>query len=327
MQVRRFSVGDEIVGGPDISASGKPLEPLHCCGFSSPYYDACVDTDIDARFVICGLLSPGQASLHIPGEAYTATRSTTNRCRQQPDECSRSYHVVHVRFETGNTTRAASPMSATPAVAEAILGEIGDNHLGTIDERQGKVHRAGAEATAGPGAGCSSGVTGGNKTGRSLSSSRSISPTNHLALLSSTHSRREEEYVPMLKAMGRAAMVGFHAQLAGAVRQLRWEACDLTLIADDLPGACLTLREACTSGSLYRGTGIGTTSSSSRGHHATRDDQRVNAPVVVDRILKLAKQMAAAILHCHRKGVSEREVCTTSSSGHCSMVEQALSVA
>ncbi|CAM9502681.1 unnamed protein product [Ectocarpus sp. 4 AP-2014] len=302
-EVRRFSVGDEIFGGPGISASGKPLEPLHCCGFSSPYDDTRVDTDIGGRFVICGLLSPGQASLHIPGEAYTATRSTTNRCRQQPDQCSRSYHVVHVRFETGNTTQAASPMSATPAVAEATPGEIGDNHLGTIDERQGKVHRAGAEATAGLGAGWSSGVTGGNKTGRSLSSSRSMSPTNRLALLSSTHSKRKEEYVPMLKAMGRAAMVGFHAQLAGAVRQLRWEACDLTLVADDLPGACLTLREACTSGSLYRGTGVRTSSSSSRGHHATRDDQRVNAPVVVDRILKLAKQMAAAILHCHRKGV------------------------
>ncbi|CAM9234091.1 unnamed protein product [Ectocarpus sp. 12 AP-2014] len=303
-EARRFSVGDEIFGGPGISASGKPLEPLHCCGFSAPYDDTRVDADIDGRFVICGLLSRGQASLHIPGEAYTATRSTTNRCQQQLDECSRSYHVVHVRFETGNTTQADRPMPATPAVAEAIPGEIGDNHLGTIDERQGKVHRAGAEATAGLGAGWSSGVTGGNKTGRSLSSSRSISPTNRVALLSSTHSKREEEYVPMLKAMGRAAMVGFHAQLAGAVRQLRWEACDLTLIADDLPGACLTLREACTSGSLYRGTGVGTSSSSSsRGHHATRNDQRVNVPVVVDRILKIAKQMAAAILHCHRKGV------------------------
>ncbi|CAM9827511.1 unnamed protein product [Ectocarpus fasciculatus] len=310
-EVRRFSVGDEIVGGPDTSVSGKSLEQLHCCGFSSPYDDTRVDTDISARFVIGGLLSPGQASLHIPGEAYTATRSTTNRCRQQPDDsahdCSRSYHVIHVRFETGTTTQAsASPTYATPAVAEAVTGATGDNHLATIDERQGKVHRAGAEATAGPvAAGCSSGVTGGNKTGRSMSSSRSISPTNRLALLSSTHSKRQEEYVPMLKAMGRAAMVGFHAQLAGAVRQLRWEASDLTLIADDLPGVCLTLREACTSGSLYRGTGMGTggSSSSSRGHHATRDDQRVNAPMVVERILKIAKQMAAAILHCHHQGV------------------------
>ncbi|CAM9788241.1 unnamed protein product, partial [Ectocarpus sp. 13 AM-2016] len=75
-EVRRFSVGDEISGGPDMSASGKPLQPLHCCGFSSPYDDTRVDTGIDGKFVICGLLSPGQASLHIPGEAYTATRST-----------------------------------------------------------------------------------------------------------------------------------------------------------------------------------------------------------------------------------------------------------
>lgn len=306
------------MGGPATSASGKPQEQLHCCGFSSPCDDTRVDTDIDGRFVIGGLLSPGQASLHIPGEAYTAKRSTTNRYRQQPDDsahdCRRSYHVVHVRFETGNTTQAsASPLSATPPVAEATAGATGDNHLATIDERRGKVHRAGAEATAGPAAaGCSSGVTGGKKTGRSLLSSRSISPTNRLALMASTHSKREEEYVPMLKAMGRAAMVGFHAQLAGAVRQLRWEASDLTLIADDLPGVCLTLREAYTSGSLYRGTGIGTSSSisSNRGHHATRDDQRVNAPMVVDRILKLSKQMAAAILHCHRKGVSGCKACT-----------------
>ena len=107
----------------------------------------------------------------------------------------------------------------------------------------------------------------------------------------------------MLKAVGRAAMVGFHAQLAGAMCHLRWGSGELTLVADSIPATCSTLREACVSGSLYRGTGT-TSVVGVRGRHSTLEELRVDPSIVVDRILEIARQTAAAISHCHRRGVS-----------------------
>lgn len=108
----------------------------------------------------------------------------------------------------------------------------------------------------------------------------------------------------MLKACGRAAMVGFHAQLAGAMRHLSWGPGELILIADNIPSACSTLWEACVSGNLYRGTRM---INANGGRPKPSEVKAINSSVVVDRMLEVARQMAAAISHCHKRGVSARQ--------------------
>lgn len=292
------------------------FEPLRCCR-SSYRIEADFEADSNEIFTIDGLVPPGQASLYFPGEAYTATGTTMERRRQTSDErgdsdASRSFDAVFVRFEPDKNRPVAAAGTALQEEQNTLVTLTGHNQLAPIAERQQAKHRADTIASsspvgvmAGPLTAASSSISSSssNKPRGSLSASRSLSPTNAGARWGPTHIQREEEYVPMLKAAGRAAMVGFHAQLAGALRHLTWSPGELILVADNIPSACSTLWEACVSGGLYRGTGKMSTDGS-RGRQTTLEDKKTSSSVVVDRMLELARQTAAAISHCHGRGVS-----------------------
>lgn len=303
------------------------FEPLRCCR-STYRIQADFEADSNEVFLVDGLVPPGQASLHFPGEAYTATGTRMERHRQTSGEsessgsdCGGMFHAVYIRFEP-DKSRSVAAAGKIPQKEENNLATVnGHKHLAPIDERQ--LTKQGADAItssstvglmAAPAAGASPGSSRNtsNTSRGALSPSRSLSPTNAVSLRGTTHVQREEEYVPMLKAAGRAAMVGFHAQLAGALRHLTWDSGDLILVADNIPSACSTLWEACVSGSLYRGTGR-ISADGSRNRRKQSVDKAIDSSVVVDRMLELARQTAGAISHCHNKGVSAREwaiVCT-----------------
>lgn len=318
LQGRRFSVGDEIICGPDASTPTKSLEPLRCVG---------------ETFVIDGDLSPQQASLHFPGEVYTATTMTNFQRRRTSDgdsDCgrngsaSRSFHVVHLRLDGSDSKSAATTHTAASPTQEAssIASIHGDRQLNPIDDKERKIRPAsvarGCSKTAEEvGSGTSSGVS--SRSSKPLGESsppHSLSPKHPRSLKNSTSSKREEDCVSMLKAVGRAAMVGFHAHLGGAMRRLTWGLGEFTLIADNIPSACSTLREAFMSGGLYRVTRV-LTGGGGQGQHPA-EGEKLHASVVADRILKLATQMAAAISHCHCRGVSDcrLEICCKYISRH-----------
>lgn len=292
------------------------FEPLR----SSYRIQADLEADSNEVFIVDGLVPPGQASLHFPGEAYTATGTTMERRRQTSGESNDSdgggiFHAVYVRFEPDKNRPVAAAGKAPKEEEDTSATSNGHKQLAPIDERQ--LTKQGADAItnsnpvgvmAAPATGASPGSssTSSNKPRESLSPSRSLSPTNAVSFRGPTHVQREDEYVPMLKAAGRAAMVGFHAELAGAMRHLTWGPGELILVADKIPGACSTLWEACVSGSLYRGTGK-ISADGARNRPKPSEDKVINSSVVVGRMLKLARQTAAAISHCHNKGVSARE--------------------
>jgi len=289
--------------------------------------------DDSETFVVDGLLDPGQASLHFPGEAYTAlgTRAAWRRhpsCARVDMEEDRgtSFHVVHIRFEPDKNSRpatVASSVTATAAAEEAacLVVSSNDKTLAPIGEKKPRAHgaaAAGGTACSTPEAepaaavsvagAYSSGAAGGG--GASKPRGGGLSPKIALSLMSSSALfQREEEYVQTLKAAGRAAMVGFHTRLAGAMCHLSSGPGELTLVADSVPYACFTLREACASGSLYRGTGAtsaGAGAGGGWGRRSKSEELIVNPSIVVKRILELARQTASAISHCHRRGVSVR---------------------
>ena len=105
---------------------------------------------------------------------------------------------------------------------------------------------------------------------------------------------RGGEYIPDLQAAGRAAMVGFHTGLSGALLDFTWGSGELVLVAEHIPSVCATLREALC-GSLYRGSDF-------TSHGA--EERSLGAEGAAQRILTIARQTAAAISHCHRRGVS-----------------------
>lgn len=269
-------------------------------------------------FVIDGDLLPGQASLHFPGEVYTAATTTKFQRGEASGDISdrgrgggtgRAYHVVHLRLKTGDNKPAATHTATSPAQEASSTGSTnGDRQLAPIDDKERRLrgasvssgcNKASEEVSSGPSSRASN---AGSKLRVESSPPLSSSPKNPRPRSTSTPSKREEDCVSVLEAAGRAAMVGFHAHLAGAMRQLTWGEDELTLIADSIPAACSTLREACMSGGLYRTTGSG-----GQAKH-TAQEEKPHASVVVDRILKLATQTAAAIAHCHRRGVSNREI-------------------
>lgn len=301
----------------DALALSKQFEPIRCCRYPPRTGDG-DSVDNDEVLVIDGFLSPDQASLNFRGEAYTATAATAALRRQKSDESTssggdRAYHVVHARFGPSDKNRpAATDNAPTPSAAQATssAASSGVKQLAPITEKQPGVRVRGTggvstysspleatSAAAAPAAGVSS-------RGGSSKSRRALPPINHQPVASSANFQREEEFVPMLKAAGRAAMVGFHAHIAGTLHRLTWGAGEVTLVASSLPATSFTLREACVSGNLYRGTGKvsgGGGGGGSQGHRASAEGPR--APIVVDRMLELARQMAAAISHCHCRGV------------------------
>lgn len=102
-----------------------------------------------------------------------------------------------------------------------------------------------------------------------------------------------------LKAVGRAAMAGFHTGLAGAMVDLAWGPQEVTIVVDAVPSECSTLGKALT-GALYREN----RSCGGSGSGGSISDGVDGAEKVVYRMLAIAKQMANAIAHCHRRGVS-----------------------
>lgn len=303
---------------PPTFSLHKIYEPLRCSLFSSR-----VGTDLEAdnndTFIVDGLLTPSQASLRFPGEAYKTTRMTMEQPRQTSGEntdnnSGRSFHALYVRFEHDNNRLVAAVGAASTEEENTFALSNGHKQLAPIDERQltkhgadAITHRSAVGIVAAPATGASPGDSKGSSSmpRGSFSPSRSLSPTNAVAQRGSTFVQREEEYVPMLKAVGRAAMVGFHAGLAGAMRLLTWGPGELVLVANDMSSTCSTLREAFVSGSLYRVTGKINTDGG-RGRPKPLEDEKSNSAVVVDRMLELARQTAAAISHCHSAGVSAR---------------------
>ncbi|CAM9504523.1 unnamed protein product, partial [Scytosiphon promiscuus] len=308
VEERRFSVGDELFCGQEASPPSKPLEPLRCAG---------------ETFVIDGDLLPGQASLYFPGEAYTATTAEIQRRRTSADDfdwgpngsAGSSFHVVHLRIDSSDNkpaTMAPTAASPTEEVSSIASSSGGEKQLAPIDDKERRMPAGGVARGRGSpveevGSGISAGVSSGDSKVRGGSSpTRSLSPKQTRPLKISASPMRGEDLISILEAVGRAAMVGFHAHLGGAMRRLTWGPSDLTLIADGTPSACSTLREACMSGGLYRATGM-LTGSGGQGQHLA-EEKTSHASVVVDRILKLATQMAAAISHCHSRGVLLRDI-------------------
>jgi len=155
-----------------------------------------------------------------------------------------SFHVVHIRFEPDKNSRpatVASSVTATAAAEEAacLVVSSNDKTLAPIGEKKPRAHGAAAAgrtaygaleaepAAAASVAATSSGVGGdgggggggsGGGGGASKPRGGGLSPRIALSLRSpSALFQREEEYIPTLKAAGRAAMVGFHTRLAGAM--------------------------------------------------------------------------------------------------------------
>eukprot|EP00903_Cladosiphon_okamuranus_P013903 g12931.t1 len=316
--VQRFSVGDEIVWEP-TTCTQNSFEPLRCCR-SSYRIEADFEADSNGIFTIDGLVSPGQASLCFPGEAYTATWTTMDRRRQTSGEngdsdASRSFHAVRIRLESGKNRPVASTGVPPKEEENALATFIGHKQLAPIDEKQLTKHGADAIASSSPAGVVTASVTAASASVSSSSSnqprgssmaSRSLS-TTHAVSRSPTRIQREEEYVLMLKAAGRAAIVGFHARLAGALRHLTWSPGELILVADKIPSACSTLREVCVSGSIYRETGK-MSNDGGRGRQNALDDKNISSSVVVGRMLELARQTAAAISHCHSRGILLRDI-------------------
>eukprot|EP00752_Nemacystus_decipiens_P014145 g12578.t2 len=317
-EIRRFSIGDEVCQAPTFTLQNS-FEHLRCCR-SSYRIETDFEDDSNEIFIVDGLVPPDQASLDFPGEVYATTGVTMERRRRTSGEISdsdvgRTFHAVYIRFEP-DKNRPVAATGTVPKEEENNFATLnGHKQLAPIDERQ--LTKQGADATtnrnpigvmAAPTTGASAGSTStststsSNKPRGSLSPSRPVSPTNAFSLRGQTLVQRDEEYVPMLKAAGRAAMVGFHAQLAGAMRHLTWGSGELILVADSIPSPCFTLWEACASGNLYRGTG-NISPDGGRSRPKPSEDKAIDSSVVVNRMLELARQTAEAISHCHKNGV------------------------
>lgn len=277
LQARHFSIGCKLVCRKKPSVSAKHFEPLRV-------YPSQAGGGSET-FVIDGLLSEGKASIHVVGEAYTA------RLEGEADDgdavSNGSYHIVHISFEPINKLPSLATSDAMSTAAGKTLSTVleGERHPAPTTQTQDNGFSGSTKMSTREAGGASSGGNNIQTTASAPSSSRSLVGSTYM---------RGGDYVPVLKAVGRAAMVGFHAGLAGALRNLTWGSRELTLVVDAVPIECFTLREAL-SGKLYRGTGTAST--------AGREQQICTADVV-DRMLTLARQLAEAISHCHRRWVS-----------------------
>ena len=273
LQARRFSIGDEIVFGKDEHVPVKATDPLRC-------YPSTLDGAGGGggrTYAIDSFLSGEQASLCFRGETYTAT--TRLESNEDGPNAGRSYHLVRMGFErdsllaptaasTSAATRRRSLAASTPLNAdeEQNMASIGNENTGEVP------------------------VISSGRTQTDSSCQPSEPPRDFIG----PKFMRRCEYLTALRAFGRAAMVGFHTRLSGALRDFRWGAGELVLVADSIPSGCLTLREALC-GSLYRGGGF-----TSHGN----EEKCLGTESACQRILTIARQTAAAISHCHHRGVS-----------------------
>lgn len=280
--------------GRDVSTPVNTSEMLRCYPFR---LEDIAGSEGDVTLVIDSVLEGGQASLHFRGEAYVAAAA-----RQDADSDStaprRLCHLVHIRFESGSRSPVLKAPVVTLSTAAVLTPAPVVNSNESLTKKSPRTRQLAPlrESLSKEGSG------GAADSGEGLSSDDSIRPKVPVSLSSASRSvagftyTRDAEYVPTLKAIGRAAMVGFHIGLAGAMRELAWGGSELNLVADDLPSGCFTLHEAL-SGGLYREMGVGD----------GRDTAKRNSGAVdvVDRMLTLARGTAAAISHCHRRGVSD----------------------
>lgn len=260
-------------------------------------YSSRVDRHVDGSgtFVIDGLLAVGQASVHFCGEAYTATALRRDTETENDNDATnrQAYNIVHIPFEPGNKDRPSTSTTRTPT---SIPTSFGEKNRAQPAATNGTTHvnRAASDSYSSREAGrkySSSDYVHGrpSRKGFVSASSRSRSPVG------SPHNL-ETDFLATLKTIARSAMVGFHSGLAGVMRDLTWTNGGITLVVDAVPSGCCTLRESL-SGRLYQGTGIGRREGK-QGSGAT------GAAGVVDRMLNLARQIAAAISRCHQTGVS-----------------------
>lgn len=306
------------------------LAPLSCDPSRDVHGALSGGGDIHNFYKIDSLLTGGQASVGLPGEAYAATAQGKVETADLGTRISptQSFHVLYMRFDTLKSS-SSSPIMATargaiaysmPATAksdgQAMISD--EAAAGGFIAETDTSSRSGIRKATPDGDMFEPNASKMPEIPSSRSPNRSVvRPTDGVPEESSSRSttrspvgpinRSGDEYVPTLKAVGRAAMVGFHSGLAGSIRDLMWEKIELTLIAESLPSGCFTLRKALCGG-LYEEHGIDGVGS---GEHKDR------AKNVVERMLAMAKQTAAAISHCHRRGVGHASLICKTRIGFC----------
>lgn len=251
--------------------------------------------------MISSLLSVEEASWKsVGGDAYTARWRESEPSPEGCVQSHRTYNLVHICFEEGVTDVMTTPVAAvvpqettptratdnqTPPLTSGnqLFTAEGSNH-GTSDEKEGCTR-----------------PTEGSLPVSSFPGNGNLSPTS-MALFVGSPCTRDQDCLQALRAVGRAAMVGFHGGLVGAVRDISWGKSGLITIVDAGPSGCLTLQEMLR-GALYRESGIG---NSGRGVEAggASDVGGLGVVGVISRMLTLTRQIAAAMAHCHRRGVS-----------------------
>lgn len=246
------------------------------------------DNNVDGRrtYVIDGLLKVDQASVHLCGEAYTATalRRDTKTENDNDATSRQAYNIVHIRFVPNNKDISITSTRRVQTPTTTALSE--QNHSPPA------VTNGTKQANGAVSVNYSSREAGGTFTSSEIAHNGPprkgmVSTTSSSRSLLGSPFKVEVSFLSTLKAIARSAMVGFHRGLAGGMRDLTWTKGGITLVVDAVPGGCCTLRESL-SGRLYQGTGIGA----------------AGAAGVVERMLNLARQTAAAISRCHQKGVS-----------------------
>lgn len=227
-------------------------------------------------------MSGEQASLCVRGEAYKATTKPL-KSREDGSDAAWSYHLIRMGFEQDSRLLSSAATSAPAATARSQSLEPS----ASLNENGEEPSTAGADSKK-PGE-----VVPGNSSGhiRNESSGQQSEPSS---VFVRSNSVRDGEYIPALRTAGRAAMVGFHTGLSGALRDFTWGSGEFMIVAEHIPSGCVTLREALC-GSLYRGSDF-----TSRG----TEERGLGAEGIAQRILTIARQTAAAISHCHRRGVS-----------------------
>lgn len=251
--------------------------------------------------MIVGFLSAEEASWKSAGgDAYTAKWRGPERSPEGYAQSDRLYNLVHVCFEEGMTAGTTVPAAAV-AAQETTPPRTADNQIPPLTPgkqsfaAEGSNHDAGGEKQG------NTPSTDGSKPASSFPGRFNPSPTSRALLLTSP-CMRGRDFLQVLKAVGRAAMVGFHVGLVGAVRDITWGESGLTTIVDAAPSGCFTLQEAL-GGALYRENGIENSGGRIGGGGASSVGGS-GVVGVVGRMLALARQVAAAMAHCHRRGVS-----------------------
>lgn len=255
------------------------------------------DNNVDGRrtYVIDGLLKVDQASVHLCDEAYTAAAVRRGAETETDDDATsrQAYNIVHIRFVPNNKDRSITSTRRVQTPTTTALSEQSHSPPAATNGMK--------QANGAVSVNYSSREAGGTFPSSEIAHDRPprkgmVSTSSSSQSLQGSPFKLDVSFLSTLKAIARSAMVGFQRGLAGGIRDLTWTKGGITLVVDAVPRGCCTLRESL-SGRLYQGTGIGR-QEKKHGSEAT------GAAGVVERMLNLARQTAAAISRCHQKGVS-----------------------